>query len=266
MDNSRRLTDYIYNDLSPEELVEFEREISMDPELSDTYEINKQVKDYLQTKIQLEEMRSDPMLEEAEKWANMAFDVVSGEAEQHLDAIPVDRKRNKIRSLTFGLAIAAGFAILITLGIPSYIDQDQLYDRYYEPLAASDYSQRGESNLAYGSIAVGINSYLDGNYAQSIEQFSQLDTDPVFQTEAQFFSALSQLGLGQYENAQKLFESLINSDSRYHLETLWYLSLCCMKAGEIDEAYTYLGQLEQYEGMYQRDAQSLRKKLRRLKE
>lgn len=265
MENSRRLADYIYNDLSPEEMVEFEREISMDPVLSERYELNKQVKDYLQAKIQLEEMRSDPMLEDAEKLANMTFDMVSGEEEQHREAIPVDRKRNKIRRLTFAVAIAAGVAILLTLGIPSFINQDQLFDRYYEPLAASDYSQRGESNVAYGSIAMGINSYLDGNYAQSIEQFSQLDADPVFQTEVLFFSALSQLGLGQYENARKLFESLINSDSRYHLETLWYLSLSCMKAGEIDAAYSYLGQLEKYEGMYQSDAQSLRKRLRRFK-
>ena len=112
---------------------------------------------------------------------------------------------------------------------------------------------------------MGINSYLDRNYGQSIEQFSQLDSDPTFQSEVKFFSALSHLGLGQYENAQILFESLINSDSRYHLETLWYLSLCCIKAGEFDEADTYLGQLENYDGMYQMDAQSLRKKLRRLR-
>ncbi len=112
LDNSRRLADYIYNDLSPEELVEFEREISGDPVLSDAYELNKQVKDYLQTKIQLEEMRSDPMLEDAEKLANMAFDMVSGEEEQHQEAIPIDRKRKRIRSLTFAAAIAASVAIL----------------------------------------------------------------------------------------------------------------------------------------------------------
>ena len=264
LDNNRRLADYLYNDLSPEELVEFEGEISADPELSEAYELNKQVKDYLQTKIQLEEMRSDPMLEDAENLANMAFDMVSDDKEQH-QAIPIDRKRSRIRSLTFAAAIAASVAILITLGIPSLMNQDQLYDRYYEPLEASDYSQRGEPNVEYGSIALGINSYLDRNYGQSIELFSQLDSDPTFQSEVQFFSALSHLGLGQFENAQKQFESLINSDSRYHLETLWYLSLCCIKAGEFDEADTYLGQLENYDGMYQMDARSLRKKLRRLK-
>lgn len=263
-EENRRLADYIYNDMNPEELVEFERELSKNPELSESYVLNKQVVDYLRTKIQLEEMRSDPMLEDAEKLANMAFDMVSDDKEQP-PAIPIDRKRNRIRSLTFAAAIAASIAILITLGIPSRMDQDQLYDRYYEPLEASDYSQRGESNVEYGDIAMGINSYLDGNYGQSIEQFSLLDSDPVFHSEVQFFSALSHLGLGQYENAQKQFELLINSDSRYHLETLWYLSLCCIKAGEFDEADSYLGQLENYEGMYQMDAQSLRKKLHRLK-
>ncbi len=263
-EENRRLADYIYNDLNPEELVAFEREMSNDPELSETYVLNKQVIDYLRAKIQLEELRSDPHLENAEKLADMAFENVS-DVETQPQVIPVDRKRKKIRSLTFATAIAASVAILITLGIPSRIDQDLLYDRYYEPLEASDYSQRGVSNVAYGNIAMGINNYLDGDYGQSIEQFSQLDPDPNLQSEVQFFSALSYQGLGQYENAQKIFESLLNKDSRYHLETLWYLALCCMKAGEFDEADLYLGQLEKYDGMYQKDAQSLRKKIRRLK-
>jgi hypothetical protein len=263
-DENRRLADYIYNDLSPEKLVEFEMELSRNPELSETYVLNKSVIDYLRAKIQLEEMRSDPQLEDAEKLADMVFENASDDLDQQ-PAIPIDRKRNKIRSLTFAAAIAAGVAILITLGVPSFMDQDLLFDRYYEPLEASDYSQRGVANAAYANLAMGISSYLDGSYKQSIEQFSQLESEPAFQAEVQFFSALSHLGLGQYENAQKLFESLISSDNRYHLETLWYMSLCCMKAGEFDDAYTYLGELEKYEGMYQKDSQSLRRKLRRLK-
>jgi len=263
-DENRRLADYIYNDLSPEELVEFEMELSRNSELSEAYVLNKSVVDYLRAKIQLEEMRSDPQLEDAEKLADMAFENVSVDTEQQ-PAIPIGRKRNKIRSLTFAVAIAASVAILITLGVPSFMDKDLLYDRYYAPLEASDYSQRGASNVAYGSIAMGINSYLDGSYDQSIEHFSQLDSEPAVKAEVQFFSALSHLGLGQYENAQKLFESLLGDDNRYHLETLWYMSLCYMKTGQFDEAYNYLGQLEKYKGMYQKDSQSLRRKLRRLK-
>jgi len=277
---NRRLADYLYKDLNPEELVEFEQELSNDPELLESYKLNKEVADYLRTKLQLEEMRSDPMLEDAEKLADLAFDMPSeGElllesAEKSIEKSAegmqgpvrtVKHRKSRIRNLTFTAALAASLAILLTLGLPAGLDQDVLYDRYYLPLEASDYAQRGEANDAYREIALGINNYLDGNYDASIEQFRQLAADPVFQSEVHFFTALSHMGLGQYSNAQKLFESLINSDSRYHPEALWYLSLCCLKAGEIEQASQYLGQLESYDGMYQKDAHTLRNKFRRLK-
>lgn len=259
---NRKLADYIYNDLSPEERVELERELSDNHELSESYVLNKQVVDYLRTKIQLEEMRSDPMLENAEKLADKAFEMASNGEERH-QVIPLDRKR--IRNITFAAAVAASITVLLAIGIPFGIDQDKLYDRYYDPLEASDYSQRGESNEAYREIATGINSYLNGDYGQSIEQFSQLVTVPAFRSEVLFFTALSHLGLGQYQDAQNIFESIITSENRYHLESLWYLSLCYLKAGEFDQAYRHLGQLENYDGMYQKDAQTLRKKINRLK-
>lgn len=261
---NRRLADYIYNDLSPEERVDLERELSENAELSESYVLNKQVVDYLRTKIQLKEMRSDPMLENAEKLADKAFEKAS-DGEERQQVIPINRKRIRIRNLTFAVAIAASIAVLITVGTPFGVDQDKLYDRYYDPLEASDYSQRGESNEAYRDVATGINNYLNGNYEQSIEQFSQLATVPAFRSEAQFYTALSRLGLGQYQDAQSIFESYITNENRYHLESLWYLSLCYLKTGEIDQASKHLGQLEKYSGMYQKDAKTLRKKLDRLK-
>ena len=261
---NRKLADYIYNDLSPEERVEFEMELSDDPQLSDYYELNTQVKEYLQAKIQLEEMKSDPMLEDAEKLADLAFETESSIPENQ-QPITIDRKTSRVRKLTIATAIAASMAILITIGMLAQINPERLYDSYYVALEASDFSQRGESNEAYRDLATGINSYLEGNYSESIEQFARLLPDPVFQTEVQFFSALSHMGLDQFEQAQKLFEALNSGENRYHLETLWYRSLCCLKAGEYDQADQYLGQLEQYSGMYQKNAQSLRKKLRRLK-
>jgi len=262
LDRNRRLADYIYNDLNPEEVVEMERELSHDPLLSDSYQLNMQVKDYLQAKIQLEEMRNDPQLEDAEKLADMAFDTPS---HQQVDHQPVPRpKRNRIRNSAF-VAVAAGITILIAVGIiPSIMDQDRLFDRYYTPIEASDYSQRGGANNMYSELASGINQYMEGKYQNSIDQFSTLASIPALQSEVQFFSGLSYLGLGQYQSAQYKLEPVLVGDNRYQAETLWYLSLCYLKTGEFEKANTLLGQLEVYDGLYKKDAQTLRKKLRRL--
>ena len=81
-DRNRMLADYLYNDLDPEERDVLEREIQKNPELYESYQLNVEVKSYLQAKIQLEEMRSDPMLEDAEKLADLAFDVETHDEEE----------------------------------------------------------------------------------------------------------------------------------------------------------------------------------------
>ena len=259
-----RLADYIYDDMSPEEIVEMDTEISLDPQLSEAYRLNMQVKDYLQAKIQLEEMRSDPFLEDAEKLADMAFELESMDEEEPV-TIPIGRKKNRVRILAFTAAIAATVTIIIAVGILPSMDQDRLFDAYYEAIEASDYSQRGIADEMYSDIAKGINNYMDGHYTQSIEQFNTLASDPAFRSEVHFFTGLSYLGLGQYEDAQNSLELVLDGTSRYQPEALWYLSLCHLKTGAFEKANTLLGELEQYDGFYKGDAHKLRKKLRRLK-
>ncbi|MDF1575094.1 MAG: hypothetical protein P1P86_07885 [Bacteroidales bacterium] len=264
MDRNRSLADYIYNDLSPEQTVEMEMEIAVDPELRESYELHRQVKEYLQTKLQLEEMRSDPRLEDVEKLADLAFASESREPSERM--LEPAGKKIRFRRITAAAAIAATVALLFTFGIlPPGVDQDRLFDRYYAPLEASDFTQRGESGEMFREVALGINHYLDGNYQQSIDQLDGLASDPALESEVSFFSALSCLGLGQYEQAQSLLAPLVDSQIRYQAESLWYLSLCCLKTGEYEKTGSLLGQLERYDGMYKQDAQGLRKKLRRFK-
>jgi hypothetical protein len=262
-DIHRSLADYLYDDLTPEEAGMVEQQISSDPQWSGSYQLNRQVKDYLQAKLQLEEMRSDPHLEEARKLAEMAFEIGSP-AES--DLTPVRRSgRKRIRTLALLTAAASAIALLVAVGIvPSNLDQDLLFDRYYAPFEASDYTQRGNATQAYRDIALGINQYLEGNYGRSIEQFQSLAADPALQSEVNFFAGLSYLGLGQYPRAQDYLESLLDGDSRYQAEALWYLGLSYLKTGNYDQADKALAQLELYDGLYQKSAQSLRKKLRRL--
>lgn len=263
-DRNRILADYLYNDLDPVEREVLEREMQKNPDFYKSYQLSVEVKDYLLAKIQLEEMRSDPMLENAEKLADLAFDVENHDEEEKATISIGTRKRN--RKIAYALAIAATVAIILSFGIfPASIDQDRLFDRYYEPIEASDFTQRGESNDLYGEIARGINYYVDGDYSQSINQFSDLASNPAIRSEVLFFTALSHLGLGQYQQAQSILEALVDSEIRYQAETLWYLSLSYLKSGELEKSNAYLGQLEIYDGMYKQDAQALGKKLRRFK-
>jgi tetratricopeptide (TPR) repeat protein len=115
----------------------------------------------------------------------------------------------------------------------------------------------------YRNIALGINYYLEGNYRQSIDQFSSISSNTDLQSDLHFYSALSYLGLGEYRTAQDILQSSLEGASKYQAETLWYLSLCYIKSGEFDQAREALSQLEIYDGLYKKDTQALLKKLRR---
>jgi len=263
--NETKMANYLYDDMAEEEIVEFERELSADPELSESYRMNRLVKEYLVSKVQLEELKSDPSLAEAERLANLAFGHTHIQEDQPVE----DRiqKRNQGRKIyIYSAAVAAAIAILVVFRfVATPTNTDLLYQDYYVPLDASDYSQRGEVNDLYEDLSEGINSYIQGDYQLSNSLFKEMETVYQNQPEVELFSALTYMGLEQYESAREILDQYIENNFRYMPEALWYLSLCYLKTGEFEKAGEMLFQLEAYDGMYKEDAQSLEKKLRRIR-
>jgi hypothetical protein len=262
--NKLRMADYLYNDLEPDDSLEFERMISENPELAESYHFNVKVRDYLKAKIQLEEMRSDPLLGEAERQAELAFESdsvtnVSG----NLRSGSNTGFRKKLRYIP---AVAAVIVILlvIRLFVP-VTNPDTLFKAYYEPLSATDYNQRGEINGVYPNLSEGIDLYNQGAYEQSIQILDKVETVQDELSEVELFQGLNYIGLEQYGTAKGILANYIENNTRFLPEALWYLSLCYLKTGEYAKSSALLTRLEAYDGMYMEDAQSLERKLRRIK-
>ncbi len=264
--NRIRLADYIFGDVGPDERKRIEKEIREDPKFSELHDLNVKVKDYLSAKIQLEEMRSDPGLDEANRLAGLAFkdQTVMKEPEgMKSDGRP---KRGKGRRIIFTAAVAASVAavVLISLLRP-FTDPERLFTAYYEPLDASDYTQRDATSELYNDLSEGINSYTGGNYKEARLIFDRLGSVYKHQPEVQFFSGLTYMGLEQYQHAKVTLEDYIDNYSRYLPEAIWYLSLCCIKTGDLKEAEDLLIRMNAYEGMYEKDAQAIWRKLHRIR-
>lgn len=264
-DKRIRLADYIFDDMDPGERERIEKEIREDPEISESHDLNVKVKDYLKAKIRLEEMRSDPGLDEAEKLADQADD------NQEVIREPEGNKSTgrswvRGRRLIFTAAIAASVAALVLVGIyRPFTTSERLFRDYYEPLDASGYSQRGEVNALYQDLSEGINSYANGNFNEAKLIFDRLGSVYRDQPEVQFFRGLTYIGLKQYQYAKVTLEDYIYNNSRYLPEAIWYLSLCCLKTGDLKEAEDLLIRMNAYEGMYKKDAQALWRKLQRIR-
>jgi hypothetical protein len=264
-DKNRHLADYIFNDLGPQEVVEMEREIKENKELSESLRLNTWVKNYLKAKVQLEDMRSDPQLEEAERLAEQVLSVDAADQKPG-DPGKLSLWDTRYRVRRFLFTAAASVALLIAIGLFRLTtDADQLYQRYYEPFEASDHTQRGILAEQYPEISRGIGYYMDGRYQESIRVFSVLEADHEIRAEIQFFTGISQMELGQFRQAEENLARLTDSHSRYRPEALWYLSLCCLKNQEFERASALLDDLLSYEGMYKSDAQDLARKIRRIK-
>jgi tetratricopeptide (TPR) repeat protein len=259
-----KLANYLYNDMDPEEIIEFEEEMSENPELLESFRMNTKVKEYLEAKVQLEEMKADPSFEEAERLADLAFTDQTAEPE-------IQRKSHTVsgtsrRRYIFLSAVAATIALVVLIRILNpFANTDRLYQAYYTPMDAPDFNQRGEHNDLYQYISDGIVSYNQGDYEKSVLVFNQLNDRGVHHPEVQLFRGLSNIGLEQYAVAREILQQYIESNSRYIPEATWYLGLCCLKTGDIEMARLLFDNLDAYEGLYKEDAQLLVRKLRRVK-
>jgi len=254
--NKQLLADYLYGDLEPGDEMEFERMISDHPELSESYHFHVKVRDYLKAKIQLEEMRSDPLLGEAEKLAEHAFD---DDAEASVPGML--RKR-----LKYIPAVAASIALLLVVRffIPA-TNPDALFSAYYTPLSATNFNQRGETDVISSEFSESIDLFNQGAYEQSIRILNQLETAQTELPEVELFQGLNYMGLEQYGKAKDFLNHYIENNTRLLPEAYWYLSLCFLKTGEYAKSRALLSRLGAYDGMYKKDAQVLERKLRRIR-
>ncbi|MFO7934908.1 MAG: hypothetical protein R6U78_12600 [Bacteroidales bacterium] len=260
----QRLADHIYHDLDPGKREALEREMSGDPDLAGSYHLGKKVKNYLKARIELEQMRSDPSLEEAERLAKIALSDDHGKT----ISCPAGGGIHRLgpRKYLFVAVAAASAVILVVIGLTSsFTDPDRLFQAYYEPLDGSDYTRRGGGSDLYLNLSEGMSLYLDGEYEKSSRIFAQLYAVHAPLAEVRLFSGLNLMALGQYEAAEDYLEELLENNVRYVPEAAWYLSLCYLKTGELDKADELLLTLYEYPGLYRENAQDLRRKLRRIK-
>lgn len=166
-----------------------------------------------------------------------------------------------IRYLSVAAAALIGVFILVRTLFPSYTP-DKLYESYYKPFDAISPVTRSLNDNEVGIYASAIRSYKTGDYLNAASLFSESVLKDPAPVSSRFFLGLTQLALGDYNQAISLLTGVVNESGEFGKEAQWYLGLAFLKTGNKPKATECFEHLAQSTGFYKERSEEI---LHRLK-
>jgi tetratricopeptide (TPR) repeat protein len=226
---------YLYDDLTQEELEEFNDLLKEDAEFNKLFYEMDHLLDGIRRsakKTTVEEKLA--RLEEA-----LPLSKVSDERISH----PVE-----IFIKTYKAAIAASLSLLIVSAIiltnlNSNYSSDELFDQYFKVYDSGGGVERGKSDLE--KLQVAKIEYEKGNYEMAVNIFEQIDITEENRIEIWLHAGNAYLKLNDVNKAIDNFKSIINAKSGFEEYAKWYLSLCYLKNDDLEHARPLLQEIKE---------------------
>lgn len=208
---------YLANEMSAEEKVTFEKQLSEDTELATAFEIFKELNLHLENKFGNEKDLK-------------AF-------KKNLKSISKEHfKTKKTKVVAFKpwqYAIAASVAILVGLFVFQNINPS--FDDYNNPEMAA-FVERGAVNE---NLKLAQDAFNAKNYKAAIPHFEAILKESK-SPEIQYFYAVSLLEDNQFQKAETNLSELKSGTSIYKNKATWYLALSKLKQEEYDSCKAIL--------------------------
>ncbi len=257
---------YLLNEMKVEEKVKFENEMSSNEA------VKKQLK-MEQRFLKGVEYAADAELKTT--IANVHQDLKNKgffkEQQNHEAKIISINKRNRFRNL---IAIAAALAVLIAswfvfnkINTPD-VNTDVIYANYYQQEKnitnfLLDQPAMGLVPTAEKKFELAIEQYSFSEYAKAIEQLLPLQKEFPDNKLIPFYLGLSNIGLGNIDEAIQLLTPLNKKEFEHQGAVKWYLSLSLINIKRINEAKVLLNELiENNDPDYSANAKELLKELK----
>ncbi|RPH31572.1 MAG: hypothetical protein EHM93_13135 [Bacteroidales bacterium] len=155
------------------------------------------------------------------------------------------------------LTAAAMIAAIVYINTFSPSERsEKLYQEYYKPLIAYSSTTRN-STIINDPFSAAVEMYKQGQYVNAASLLTDLTHIDSSKIAPLFFSGITQLELGDYNQAIILLKAVIAKNGDYKKEAQWYLGLSYIKIGETQKAASCFKELAESKGYYQNQAQSL---------
>lgn len=236
-------------ELSAEELEDFDLDLQNDPDLNAEFELHKEIDEAIQ----------ESEVIELRKKLDLVHDLTQNKKQPGLLRTILRHKLSRIAAASFVVLLIFTSLSLYFLRPDSNISNDSLFKIYYQPDAAM--LIRG-TNSQNATLIQAFQKYEKMDYPAALKLFSQvLDTDreniPV-----QFYSGISYIELGQYQNALLPFQFIMDHKQNLYIERAeWYAALLYLKLNEDDNALNLFRNISHSNSFYKDKAHEILKSI-----
>ncbi|MEN8225848.1 MAG: hypothetical protein ABFS05_10885 [Bacteroidota bacterium] len=236
-------------ELSNEELEAFDMDLENDPELMAEFELHKEVDEAIQ----------ESEVIELRKKLDLVHDLTQNKKQPGLLRTILRHKLSRIAAASFVVLLLITSLSLYFLRPDGNMSNDSLFKIYYQPDAAL--LIRG-TNSQNATLIQAFQMYENREYTSALDLFSQvLDTDSE-NIPVQFYSGISNIELGLYQDALHPFNFIMDHKQNLYVERAeWYAALCYLKLNESENAVDLFRKISMSNSSYKDKAHEILKSI-----
>lgn len=218
------IDDKLSGELSGEELEAFNSDLANDPELQAEFELHKEVDEAIQ----------ESEIIELRKKLDLVHDLTQNKKQPGLLRTILRHKLSRIAAASFVVLLIITSLSLYFLRPDGNMSNDSLFKIYYQPDAAL--LIRG-TNSQNATLIQAFQMYENKKYDNALSLFSQVLATDSENIPVQFYSGISNIELGKYQEALHPFNFILDHKQNLYVERAeWYAALCYLKLNETENA------------------------------
>ena len=174
--------------------------------------------------------------------------------QESMNSFHADMEEGKVKKLNAPFPmkrylIAAAVGLLILIGIfslPKGGDpNEQLFAAYFQADPGLITTMSGGNNYAFNKAMV---AYKEGKYKEAIDSWEKLYQNNPQNDSLNYFLGAAHLANAETQKAISYLEQVYpRVESSFQQESLWYLGLAYLKAGEVEKAKEFLAKSDRPE-------------------
>ena len=211
-------------ELSGESLEAFDMDLEKDAELMAEFELHKEVDEAIQ----------ESEVIELRKKLELVHDLTQNKKQPGLLRTILRHKLSRIAAASFVVLLLITSLSLYFLRPDGNMSNDSLFKIYYQPDAAL--LIRG-TNSQNATLIQAFQMYENKEYNNALSLFSEVLDKDSENIPVQFYSGISNIELGQYQEALHPFNFIMDHKQNLYVERAeWYTALCFLKVNENENA------------------------------